>query len=152
MDLDPHLGERQRQIHDLGLTGRVVNNRDPVGERRGDEEAFGAAHGWKIEGDLGAGQARRLSLDVAVRDRELRAHLLERLQVLIDRSGADGTAPRQRDPSVAEARQQRGDDQERGAHRSHEVVRGLELVDLGCVNLERRPVACHLGAGVREEL
>ena len=69
----------------------------------------------------------RLDLDVAVLERDLGAHRLEALQVLIDRARADRAAAGQRDARAAVARDERAEHEHARAHRLDELVRRLEL-------------------------
>ena len=73
----------------------------------------------------------RLGLDVAVLDRDLGAHRLQALDVLVDRTRADRAAAGQRHRRVAKAGQQRAQHHDRGAHRLDQLVRRVELVDAG---------------------
>ena len=75
--------------------------------------------------------------DVAVLDVDLGAHRLQALDVLVDRPRADRAAARQRDPRLAEARQQRTEHQDRRAHRLDQLVRRLGQRD--SARVERAP-------------
>ena len=82
--------------------------------------------------------ARRPGHDVAVLHRDLRAHRLQALDVLIDRPRADRAAARQRHRRLAEAGQQRAEDENRGAHRLDELVGRLARGHLG--GAQRHPI------------
>ena len=81
----------------------------------------------------------RSRVDVAALQRDAGAHLLQALQVQIDRARADGAAAGQRDARLADARQQRTEHQERGAHLAHDVVRRLGVGD-GAAERQRAAV------------
>ncbi len=68
-------------------------------------------------------------MDVAAFQADHRAHLLQALQVQIDRTGADGTAAGQGDLRLAAAGEQRAEHQDGGAHLAHDVVRRLGMGD-----------------------
>ena len=72
-------------------------------------------------------QPLRLDIDVAVLERDLRAHRLEPLQVLIDRPRADRAPAGHRHARPPVARDQRPEHEHARAHRLHQVVRRLEL-------------------------
>ena len=70
-----------------------------------------------------------VAVDVAAVEPERRAHLLQALEVQVDRPGADRAAARQRDARLARAGQQRAEHQDRGAHLAHDVVGRLGAGD-----------------------
>ena len=67
------------------------------------------------------------SIDVATLQRDAGAHLLEALQMQIDRASADGAAAGQRHARLADARQQRTEHKERGPHLADDVVGRLGI-------------------------
>jgi hypothetical protein len=90
-----------------------------------------------------------------VLDADVGAHRPQALDVLIDRTRADRAAAGQRHPSLAEARQQRAQHQDRRAHRLHQFVRRLgrrerRRVDLHLVGLRGRAFAA--GTHVAQQL
>ena len=139
--LQQHLGE----LDDLGLARGVLDHRLALGEARRHHHVLGAVHGREVEGDARAAQPRGARLDVAVVEAELGAERLEALQVLIDRAHADRAAARLRDARRAEARDQRSEHQERGAHLAHQVVGGLAGCGCGCASMRTlcAPSPCH---------
>ena len=87
---------------------------------------------------------------VAVLDRDLGAHRLQALDVLVDRARADGAAARQRHLGLAEARQQRTQRQHRRAHGLDQLVGRLGVGEVArveahgavVVSLGRRRPCC----------
>ena len=75
----------------------------------------------------------------------LRAHQLEALDVLIDRTGADRATSGQAHPGTAEPRHQRTQHQDRRPHRLDQFVRRLGMRDRGGIRGER----CHRRAPPR---
>ena len=118
---DQHLGE----VVDLGLLRRVLEDRLALGERRRHQQVLGAGDGDHVGRDARALQAPGAGDDVAVLDDDLGAHRLQPLDVLVDRPRADRAAAGQRDARLAEAREQRAEDEDRRAHRLDELVRRL---------------------------
>ena len=53
-DVRAHALEEQRQLDDLGLGGRVVDHRPPLGEHGGEQHGLGGAHGRVRQRDPGA--------------------------------------------------------------------------------------------------
>jgi len=74
--------------------------------------------------------------DVAALDLDLGAHLFQRLEMQIDRAGADGAAAGQRHLGFAAAGQQRAQHQHRGAHLAHQIIGGRGVGDGLGVELE----------------
>jgi hypothetical protein len=70
---------------------------------------------------------------VALDQLDRSAHPLEAVQMQIDRPGADRAAARQRHPGLAGAGEQRPEDQHRGPHLAHQVVRRGGVHDLGAM-------------------
>ena len=68
----------------------------------------------------------------------VRAHRLQALDVLVDRTQADRAAARQRHLRLAAAREQRTQHQDRGAHRLHQLVgRDRAEIDASALELHR---------------
>jgi hypothetical protein len=108
-----------RGVHQLGFALR---------QRRGHQEVLGGADGDLREDDPRAFQARRRAgVDVAAFQFDGGAELLQRLQVQVHWPRADGAAARQADLRFAVPGQQRAEDEHRGAHPAHDVIRGLEI-------------------------
>ena len=87
--------------------------------------------------------------------RNRRAELFERLNVQIDRPRADGAAAGQGNARVAEARDERAERQNRGAHRFHQFVGRFGVRNGFGLNGEfagRNVRAFHAAAHVREKL
>jgi hypothetical protein len=77
-------------------------------------------------------------VDVTGLDANLGAHRLQALDVLINRARANRTASRKRDFCLTEARQQRSQHQDRGAHGFHHLIRRFQLGDIAPTQLKRR--------------
>ncbi len=69
------------------------------------------------------------AIDIAGVEFDRGAHLLQPLEVQVDRPRADGAAAGQRDPRLPHPRQQRPEHQDGGAHLAHDVVRRLGIGD-----------------------
>ena len=96
------------QILNFRLTGRIDERRLSARQRRRHHQVFRGPHGDKREDYLGTDQAvRRPCLYIATVEINLRAKLLQSLEMKIDRSGADGTTTRLRDTRLAAPRQDR---------------------------------------------
>ena len=121
-DLGAHPAEHVRQLGHLGLPGGVLEQRLAARERGGHHHVLGAVHGAHVERDARADQRRAGRFDVAVVEPDLRAQRFQALQVLVHRPHADRAAAGLGDARAAEARQQRAQHQERGAHLAHDVV------------------------------
>ena len=72
-------------------------------------------------------------MDVALLDRDLGAHRLQALDVLIDRPRPDGAAAGQRHARLAAARDERPEDEDRGAHGLDHLVGGDRIVEAAAV-------------------
>ena len=94
--------------------------------------------------DLGAAQpARRLGEVVAVAVVDLGAQRAHRVDVQVDRPPADPVAARVADDDPAEARQERAEQDERGAHLGRRLERHEQPVDVArgdLVDVRRRMV------------
>ena len=156
----PHRDEERREVDDLGLAGGVLDRRDAAGEGRCEHHVLGAGDGDLREADRGAGEppapgadARDVRVDVALLDGDARPHRLERHDVEVDGADADGAAARERDARLAEAGEERAEDEDGGAHRPDEVVGGLGGDDAGGVERDGpRRLARNRDAHAGEEL
>jgi hypothetical protein len=125
--LDPraHRAQAAGEVDDLGLARGVADLGRALRQRRGHERVLGRAHG-----DEGNSMTAPFSppfapgVDVALAQVERRAQRLERLEVQVHGPRADGAAAGQRDDRLPVARQQRPEDEDRGAHLAHDVVVG----------------------------
>ena len=146
LDARAHRDQHGRQIDDLGLPRRVLDDRLALGERCRHHQVFGAGHGHHVGDDARALQAPAFPIDardhVALLDRDGRAHRLQALDVLIDRPLPDRATARQRYMRFAEAGQHRAEHQDRRAHRLDEVVGGFERGNR--IGAQRDPVLAAL--------
>ena len=154
LDARPHAAQRLGEVADLRLAGAVLEHRAPLGEGGGHHRVLGPGDRREVEHERGAPQAtaRCARLDVAVLQRDLRAEGGEDLEVLIDRTSADGAAARQRHARPAPAGDERSQDEHARAHRLHELVGRLGRgggrdADDGYVPV----LASHLAPHVREQ-
>ena len=129
-DFGAHRDQAMRQVHHFRLARRIFQNRYAVRERRGHHQVFRAGHADQIEEYARALEPFRLRVDIAVLDMDFRAHRLQAFDMQVDRTRPDGAAARQGNPRRAEARHQRPQHQNCGAHGFHHVVRRFEPVDL----------------------
>ena len=139
LDARSHLDEQIRQVHDLGLLGRVAHDRLAMGQAGRHHDVLGARHGDGVELDLGAAQPFGLRLDVAGLHPDRGPQLLQRLQVEVDRPGADGTAARQRDARASRAGDEGSQHQDRGPHGLDELVGRFDRRQLARGDLDRAP-------------
>ncbi len=130
-DLRAHGAQGRAEVGDLRLAGGVLDDRLALGERGDHHQVLGGADRRHVEVDAGAAEAVDGGLGVAVRDIDDRTELAQAVDVQVHRPAADGAAAGQRDARLAEAREQRPEHEERGAHRLHEIVRCLVAVDAG---------------------
>ena len=138
--LHQHLGERG----DVGLDGHVVERGDALGEHRGHHQLRGRADRDHAEVEVGALEPHVAPDDVAVLDLEVRVHRVEALEVQVDGARAPGAAAGQRDARGAEAREQRAQHVDAGAHGAHQVVGRLERADVRGVHDAGVAVEGHL--------
>src|SRR5689334_18901554 len=84
---------------------------------------MGGSDGYLGKDDAVAAQTLRgFDDDIAAVELDGGAELLERIEVKIDRPGADGAAARQRDTGVAAAGNQRAKNPEACPHARHELI------------------------------
>jgi len=102
------------------------------GQRSGHQQVLRAGHGHHVGGDARALQAAtgpwNARFDVAARHRDLGPHGLQPLDVLVNRAGPDGAAPRQGHARTAKAGQQRPEHQDGRPHGLDHLVRRFWLV------------------------
>ena len=121
-DFGAHGDQAARQVDHFGFARGVFQHGGAFGQRSGHHQVFGAGDGHHVHHDARALQALALGVDVAVLDADLGAHRLQALDVQIDRARADGAAAGQGHARLAEARQQRPQHQDGGAHGFHQFV------------------------------
>ena len=133
LDLRPHRDQALGEIGDLGLARGIFDHRRAAGEHRRHQRILGRPDRDGGEGDGPAGKAalRRDRLHIAGGDLDLGAERLQRLEVQVDRAGADRAAAGERDRRLAGAREQRAEHEDRGAHLAHDVVGRDRRRDVG---------------------
>ena len=103
----------------------------PLRQGRGHHGGFGGAHRDEGKDDLRALQpVRRGGGDIAFGQIDLRAHLLQRVQMQFHRPGPDGAAAGQRYLGLAHAGDQRPQDLEARPHLADHVVGGEDAGDV----------------------
>ena len=111
------------QVGHLGLARGVGQDRFALGQDRRHHGVFGGAHGDHGEDDVGALETvGRGGLDVTLADIDVGAQFGQRLEVQVHRAGADGAAAGQRHAGLAASRQNRPQNQHRGAHLADQIV------------------------------
>jgi hypothetical protein len=111
-------------------SGAVPEDGLALGQGGGHEQVLGPRDRFLFEDDLGAAEALGLSPNVAVFEGDPRAELLQAGDVEVDRPRADGAPAGQGDDGLAEAGQERAEDEDGGAHGPDELVGGLVRADL----------------------
>ena len=128
-----HRDQAGGQVGDLGLARGIADRRRAVGQDGGEQQVFGCPDRGQGQQDVGAAQTRRRRrLDHAAVERHRRTHGAEAGQVKVDGTPPDGIAAGQRQARLAAARQQRAEQQHRGAHARHQIaVDGARLQAIG---------------------
>src|SRR6267142_646975 len=130
-NLRSHLPQHHNEVRHFRLPRRVFQHGLALRERRRHQNIFRPGHRNLLKHDVRALQPPafwRARLDVPVRSDNLRAHLLQRLQVQIHRPRPDRASPRQRYSRHSHSRHQRPQRQDRRPHRLHQFVRRLRMV------------------------
>src|SRR6266403_4584971 len=130
-NLRSHLPQHHNEVRHFRLPRRVFQHGLALRERRRHQYVFRPGHRDLLKHDVRALQPPafwRARLDVPVRSDNLRAHLLQRLQVQIHRPCPDRAPPRQRYSRHSHSRHQRPQRQNRRAHGLHQLVRRLRMV------------------------
>ena len=133
VDLGPHLDQELAEVGDLGLEGAVAEDGLALGQGGGHDQVLGPGHRLLLELDGRARELVGLGLDVAVLEADGRPELLQAADVEVDRPRADGAAAGQGDDGLAEAGQERAEDEDGRPHGPDELVGGLvggDLADL----------------------
>ena len=140
--LDPRAHRHQAlgEVGNLRFAGGIRQHGLPVGQRRGHQQVLGRADADERKHDGRAMQPFwRGGVHVAALQPDLRTHLLQPLQVEIDRPRPDRAPAGQRHPRFPHARHQRPQHQERRAHLAHDVVRRHGVAD-GSADRQRPPI------------
>src|SRR6266481_3062157 len=130
-NLRSHLPQHHNEVRHFRLPRRVFQHGLALRERRRHQNIFRPGHRNLLKHDVRALQPPafwRARLDVPVRSDDLRAHLLQRLQVQIHRPRPDRASPRQRHARHSHPRHQRPQRQNRRPHRLHQLIRRLRMV------------------------
>ncbi len=152
LDAGAHLDQQVGQVGHLRLARGVLEHGLAVGQRGGHQQVLGAGHGDHVGHHARALQALGAGMDKAVLNADLGAHGLQALDVLVDRARANGAAAGQRHTRLAEARYQRAQHQDRGAHGLDQFVGGLWRVDVGAVERHARAILLGLHAHLAQQL
>ena len=135
-----HLHQTRGEVDNLRLPRRVRQHGLTVGQRGGHQQLLGRADGDEREHDRRPAQPPgHTAINITAIQVEGGAQLLQPLQMQVDRAGADRAAAGQRHPRLPHPRQQRAQNQHRGAHLAHDVVRRLGIGD-GAADRQRPPV------------
>jgi hypothetical protein len=121
-DVGTHLDEHVAHVDDLGLARGVVDGRRPVGEHGGGDDVLRGSDAREREGDVGAVQALRRRVQLAVGELERRAHRLQPGDVHVDRARTEVVAARHRQAHFAAPGQQRAEHVDRGADPLDQLV------------------------------
>ena len=105
IDFCAHGHEQVRQVRDFRLARGIVKNGFAFRQRGCHQQVFRAGDGDHVGDDARALELSGFRMDVAGFDRDLRAHRLQTLDVLVDGPRTDRTAARQRHLRLAKARQ-----------------------------------------------
>ena len=143
--VDPraHRFQAVGQVHHFGFPGGVLDHRGALGQRGGHQQVFGAGHRDQVQYDVRTPQAAGAGANVAVLDLDVGAHRFQSLDVQVDWPRADGAAAWQRHFGLTKAGQQWSQYQDRGAHGTHQLVRGLEGLNRARVHLDAHPLVDH---------
>lgn len=138
LDVGAHGVQAVGQVDHLRLASGVLQHGTAVGQRGSHHQVLGAGHADGIEEEVTATQAagRRLGLDVAAFDLDLRAHGLETADMQVDRTRTDRATARQGHFGLAEARQHRAQHQDRGTHGLHQFVRRDQGFDAAGIDFD----------------
>ena len=126
----PHGDQAGRQIADLRFARGIGQHGASVRQGCRHQQVLGGPHRDERKHDRRSAQPSvHTRLDIAAVQRDPGAHLLQALQVQIDRPHADVAPARQRHTRLAHPSQQRTQHQERSAHLAHDVIRRLGIGD-----------------------
>jgi hypothetical protein len=127
VDLRPHLDQQARQVLNVGLGCRVRDRCRSFGQRRGHQRVLGGHHRWLVHEDPARCEPLLWGGDLhPARAADQGAHVAEGIEVRVEAPPADGVPSRRWHVDVAESREKRARQEERGADRRCKL-----LVDLG---------------------
>ena len=114
---------------------RCVEDLGPALRQHGrEEDVLGAGHRRKIEHYPRPAQPRGLRHQLCLRLLDPGAHLAQSAQVLLDPSGSDVIAAGPWQTRLAEAADQRAEEQDGGPHAAPELIRNLAGASAGGVD------------------
>ena len=122
LDAGAHLGQEAAQVLDVRLARRIEDLGLAVRGHRGQQDVLGPRHGGQVEHDTAAAEPLRRGDDLVLRLVDLRAHLPQRPQVLLDPARADIVSARTGHPGVTETRDESAEQDDRRAHAAAELV------------------------------
>ena len=107
-----HGAQHGGEVGDLGLPGRVLDDRGPLGQHGGHEEVVGGGVTRVLEHHGGAHEAATLDMatHLSVGGLEMRAHRGQAVDVEVDGPFAEVVAPGERHMHLATAGQERPED------------------------------------------
>ena len=155
LDLAAHGVDEVGQVDHFRLARGVLQHAAALGQGSGHHDVLGTGHADGVEEEVRTAQAtlRRLGLDVAGFDFDLRAHGLEATDVQVDRARANGATARQGHFGLTETGDHRAQHQDRGAHGLDQLVRCNQGLDGARVDLDRQLFVDHrLDAHAAEQL
>ena len=128
-----HRPQHGGQVDDLGLLGRVLDDRGALGQGGGHEEVVGGGVAGVLEHHLGADQPAAVDVapHLAVGDLEPGAHGGQPVDVEVDGPVAEVVAAGQRHVHLAAAGQEEPEDDHRGPHALHQLVGRHRMEVLG---------------------
>ena len=129
LDLHAHRSQERRELADLGLARRVLDDGLALGARGRHHQVLRSRHRDGIEHEPRAFELRRARANVAVVDRDRRAHRAQPRDMQVHGPRADRAAAGQRYVRMTEPAEQRPEHEDRRAHRLHELVGREELLD-----------------------
>ena len=110
LDVGAHRVQEVRNIDDVRLLRHVLDDGSALCEDGGQHDVDGRTDGYDVEVDVGRVKSLgSIRLYTAVPDLHLRTEGTEALDVLVDRTGTDGTAARKRNIGHMVLAQQRAD-------------------------------------------
>ena len=137
---------------DLRFPGAVLDDGDAVGEHRGHHDVLRRPDAGVLEGDLRRAQpVGSAGLYEAVVELDVGAQSTQALYVEVELAQTQVAAARGGDLGLAEARHERAEDDEAGAHLAHQLVGGRVGVHGGGVYLQGAPREVGLDAELVEE-
>ncbi len=151
-DARPHGDQRFGQVDDLRLAGGIFDHGRAFGECCRHHKIFGSTHRRNVKADAGALEGAGAGLDITVIEIDFRPKSFKPLEVQIDGARANGASPGETHAGMAAAGQQGAENQNRGAHGTHQFIRGLNAFNMTCVDGKGAVFTHHIGAQDRQQL